>query len=46
MHSPRSLQSSRRNFLRERIQNEIILPDNEEKKVNLYGLGIGAICEN
>lgn len=47
MKSPRSSQSSRRNFLRERMQNEIILPDNEEKKINLYGMGIAelkAIC--
>lgn len=48
MQSPRSNQSSRRNFLRERMKHEIILPDNEETKVNLYGLGIGelrAICK-
>lgn len=46
MQSPRSNQSSRRNFLRERMKHGFILP-NEEKKVNLYGMGIGelkAIC--
>lgn len=43
MQSPRSNKSSRRNFLQERMKHEIILPDNEEKKVNLYGLGIGEL---